>query len=281
MTVLVADILRAIDELAPFDLAEEWDNVGLLVGHPDRTVSSVMIGLDPTNDLLDEARRCCADTIITHHPLIFHPLSAVITDQSDGMLLEKAIVHQMTMIGCHTNLDSARGGVSDALANGLGLVDLQPLLPAVDPAKPGAGMGRVGRYEESLSSGQFVERLLKVLDLSTVQIAGVLPERVKKVALCGGSGSDLAQAALSCGADLYLSAEIKHSTGRWAEECGFCVIDGTHYGTELPVVALLAQRLREYSKSKGWSLAIQVSTTQRPPFQIVNKETIFQQENEL
>jgi len=271
MKVLVSDIIAAIDELAPFDLAQEWDNVGLQVGHPGRTVSSVLVGLDPTNELLDEACRCGADTIITHHPLIFHPLSDVITDQPDGMLLENAIVNQITWIGCHTNLDSAIGGVSEALANSLGLIDLHPLLSSGDLKQPGTGMGRIGRYDKSLPAGLFIEQLLKVLDLPSVQVAGILPERVKKVALCGGSGSDLVELAFSRGADLYLSSEIKHSTARWAEERGFCVIDGTHYGTENPVVALLALRLQKISKSKGWSLNVQVSRTQRPPFKNINK----------
>lgn len=281
MTLLVADIMTALDELAPFDLAEEWDNVGLLLGHKGKSVTSVLIGLDPTNELVDEAIRNGVDLIITHHPMIFHPLSSVMTDQPEGVLLEKAINNQITMIGCHTNLDSAVGGVNEALAAGLGLTELQPLCPSSNPARPGAGMGRIGSYENDLSAVDFVERLLNVLNLPAVQVAGSFPERIKTVALCGGSGSDLARTAFGCGADLYISAEIKHSTGQWAHESGFCVIDGTHYGTENPVVALLAKRLQQYCSSKGWSLPIQVSMTQRAPFQIINRENIltFQQEN--
>ncbi len=275
MTVLVADIIAAIDELAPFNLAEEWDNVGLLVGSPARTSSSVMIGLDATSELLDEAREFGADTVITHHPLIFHPLSSVITDQPEGMLLEKALVNQINVISCHTNIDNAIGGVNEALADGLGLENLHPLIPFVDPAKPGTGTGRIGQFDRGLSKNLFVERLLNVLQLSAVRVAGVLPERVEKVAVCGGSGSEYAKIAQARGADVYLTAEIKHSTGRWAEESGFCVIDGTHYGTEQPVVALLAKRLREYCKSKGWSLSVQTSKTQRPPFQIVSRADLM------
>ena len=274
MTVLVSDIMAAIDEFAPIDLAEEWDNVGLLVGRPGMTVSSVMIGLDPTAELFAEARRCGSNMIITHHPLIFHPLVSVITDQPDGALLEKAIVDQVAVVGCHTNLDKAIDGVSVALARELGLVALKPLLPSSDPSYPGTGLGSVGKYERSMSSSRFVKRLLEVLNLSAVQVAGVLPERVRKVALCGGSGSEFAQAAYECGADLYLSAEIKHSTGRWAEGCGFCVVDGTHYGTEQPMVARLAERLRLYGESKGWSLVVRVSKTQRSPFQLVSREGV-------
>lgn len=271
MTVSVADILAAIDELAPFELAEEWDNVGLQVGFSGGTVSSIMVGLDPTNDLLDEVLESGADTLITHHPLIFKPFSAVITDQPEGEMLERVIRHKITVIGCHTNLDNAVGGVNDVLAEWLGLEELQPLIPFMESGRSGAGTGRIGQYDEGISKDLFMERLLNVLGLSEVQVAGVLPERIRKVGLCGGSGSGFAQVAMAGGADLYLSAEIKHSTARWAEQSGFCVIDGTHYGTERPVVDYLAEKLGEYCKAKDWALPVHVSQAQKPPFRKMSR----------
>ncbi len=271
MTLRTAELLTAIDQLAPFELAEEWDNVGLLVGQKDREVSSVLIALDLTFDLLEEALEKGADTIISHHPLIFRPLSAVITDQHIGRLVEKAIANRITIIGCHTNLDNVTDGVSDALGHGLGLSGLRPLQPVESSVKPGSGLGRIGEYGAPLSSQEFIERLLDILGLDVVQIAGDLPKGIKTVGLCGGSGSELAQAAYQQGADCYLSAEIKHSTGRWAEDCGFCVIDGTHYGTEKPIVSLFAEKLREYGKNNGWPIEVAVSRRQQPPFQMIGK----------
>ncbi len=269
MTVQTADILTAIDELAPFDLAEEWDNVGLLVGSNEREVSSILVGLDLTGDLLDEAVASGADTIVSHHPMIFRPLSAIRVDQHIGRLLEKALANRITVIGCHTNLDSVSGGVSDALGQILGLTDLRPLQPVECSTKPGSGMGRIGEYATPMSGRGFITKLLEALGLDGVHIAGRLPEQVKTVGLCGGSGSELARVAYEKGADCYLTAEIKHSTARWAEESDFCVIDGTHYGTEQPVVGRFAEKLVDYGKKKGWSIDVNVSKRQSPPFQLI------------
>ncbi len=106
---------------APFSLAEAWDNVGLLVGNPEQEVTAVLAGLDPTNSLVDEAIKKGANTIITHHPVIFKPLSAINTAEPSGRLLEKALANRIAIIGCHTNFDSASQGVSDYLALQLGL----------------------------------------------------------------------------------------------------------------------------------------------------------------
>ncbi len=275
MTVKTADILTAIDELAPFDLAEEWDNVGLLVGSAERDVLSILIGLDLTGDLLDEAVESGADTIVSHHPMIFRPLSAIRLDQHIGRLLEKAVTNRITVIGCHTNLDSVSGGVSDALGQLLGLTNLRPLQPVECSTKPGSGMGRIGEYEMPLSGREFITKLLEALGLDGVQVAGRLPKQIRTIGLCGGSGSELARIAYEKGSDCYLTAEIKHSTARWAEEKGFCVIDGTHYGTEQPVVAGFAEKLVDYKKKKGWSIDVNVSRRQCPPFQLIRGDQIF------
>ncbi|MBE0583366.1 MAG: Nif3-like dinuclear metal center hexameric protein, partial [Desulfofustis sp.] len=171
----------------------------------------------------------------------------------------------------HTNLDSAEHGVNDVLAQRLGLTDLMPLI-AADPARTdGAGMGRIGRYPKAIKGSEFIDRVLGVLDLPSCDVAGSLPLLVQTVALCGGSGSELAEQALLRGADLFLSAEIKHHTARWAEACGFCVIDGTHYATEKPVVEDLVKNLRGAFRQRGWQVSVLETTTENHPFVRMNK----------
>jgi len=263
MSVYIHDLLVSLDLLAPFSLAESWDNVGLLVGSPEARITSILLGLDPSLRLLDEAIALGANTIITHHPLIFHPLTTVITDTPIGTFLEKALAHKINVISCHTNLDNSAGGTSDALAQALGLTGLIPLRPG---AIAGTGLGRIGLFDPPLAGAAFMDRLFHTLQLTTIQVAGTIPEQVKNVALCGGSGSELAETARARGADLYLSAEIKHSTARWAEECGFCVIDGTHYGTEQPVMPLLHAQLQELAATNNWPLTIFLTQTEQHPF---------------
>lgn len=273
MNVQVHQVLTALDRLAPFALAEEWDNVGLLVGNPEAETSTILLGLDPDLRLLDEALARGADTVITHHPCIFHPLSTIIITSPAGIFLEKALTHKINCIACHTNLDHAANGVSDALAWALGLTSIVPLRPGIILETGPTGLGRLGNLAPPLSGPAFINRLLRVLQLDTIQIAGKLPELIKTVALCAGSGSELAETARSQGADLYLSAEIKHHTARWAEECDFCVIDGSHYGTEQPVLPLLQRQIRKLADANNWPLEILVSQTQQHPFASVHKNT--------
>lgn len=265
----IQDILQLIETFAPAELAEKWDNVGLLVGDPHREVDSIIIGLDPTNRLVDEALSVGADTIITHHPVIFHPLSAIHTNNAAGKLLQKALANNLNIIACHTNLDSAEDGVNDVLAKALGLDQLIPLQPNGDDKQQ--GLGRVGVYHTPVSRNDFLKSLFTVLDLQTINVAGTIPQQISKVALCGGSGSDLASLALASGADLYLSAEIKHSTAIWANEVGFAIIDGTHYATEKPVTSYLARKLEKIIEQQQWHTIIQLTKTEQHPFVSENR----------
>jgi len=265
MAVRVKNILKILNQQAPFHLAETWDNVGLLVGNPEQQVTAVIAGLDPTNALVEEALARGANTIVTHHPVIFKPLSAINTADPAGRLLATALSNNISIIGCHTNFDSAEEGVSDYLGDQLGLGSLSPLVPAPDAQSP-TGIGRVGHYQPKIAGSEFLQRVLRVLQLPAVQTAGRIPAEIGCVAVCGGSGSDLAPAAFARGADIYLSAEIKHSTAIWAVENNFCIMDGTHYATEKPAVSLLVDKLSKASKEEGWNIEILQTIRETPPF---------------
>ena len=269
MGVTIQDIIVCLDEIAPFSMAESWDNVGLLIGDRSREVKSILIGLDPTNKLLDEAITKGADTIITHHPAIFKPLPSIDTAEPSGSFLEKALGAKLNIFSCHTNFDSAAPGVNDVLAELLGLTQVRPLV--VGNPEDDSGMGRIGSFERPVTWPEFIGAVHDMLDLDGLVVAGAMPDTVSVVALCGGSGSEFAQVARDSGADVYISAEIKHNVARWAEECGFCVIDGSHYATEKPAMHLLAERLREQISLKGWNIEIYETETEQHPFTIVNR----------
>ena len=243
MTPSVADIEQALFSWAPKELAESWDNVGLLAGSPAAEARGILLGLDPTSALLEAAQDLGANVVITHHPVIFHPLKALRTDQPTGHFLATAIKHDIHVIACHTNLDSAVGGVSDILARNMGLEDIIPLVLA-NCETPSCGLGRTGRYSMPLSPDQCIERLKSSCHPPWLLEAGNRPDQVSTVAVCGGSCSDFAQAALESGADLFITAEVKHSIARWAEEAGLWIIDGGHFATEQPAMEPLRQRLR-------------------------------------
>ncbi len=263
----VKDLLKTLDEIAAFGLAEEWDNVGLMLGEPNKSIKGILVALDPTEEVLAEAQEIGADCIITHHPLIFQPLKAIYTDQPMGRFLRRALENEISVIGCHTNLDQAVGGVNDVLADSLGMLDSRPLVPAEkNPEAPAIGFGRVGRLADPLSPEAFIGYLCDFFKLPVLRVAGQLPEEINIVAVCGGSGSDLAPAAYASGAQVYVTGEVKHSTARWAEAAGFCIIDAGHFATEYPVVESLVEVLQDVFTEKDISIPVTPSAKQQNPF---------------
>jgi dinuclear metal center YbgI/SA1388 family protein len=272
--ITVDDLLMMVEEIASFGLAETWDNVGLMIGDPAQTVSGILVALDPTERVLAEAVAAGINTIITHHPLIFHPLKNIRTDGVPGRFLQRAMADSVSVVGCHTNLDLATGGVNDVLAATLGLTDVRPLTvrsagrqTAMDQDPlPSPGFGRWGRLAAPMTGGAFVGHVQGALAAPVVRVAGRLPEEVAIVAVCGGSGSDLAEAAFRKGAQVYVTGEVKLSTARWAEASEFCILDAGHFATENPVVAALADILQKALTEKGWSLDVLTTRQQRDPF---------------
>ena len=263
-------LLSILNSIAPFAMAEPWDNVGLMAGDPDQQVNGILIALDPTEALIHEALSLKLNTILTHHPLIFHPLKTIHTNTPMGRMLKTALGHDLSLIACHTNLDRIAAGVSNALADTLDLHDTRPLTDQEPPAQDqNPGFGKIGALPAPLSSEEFLGRLLTALDAPGIQIAGSLPETIHTVALCGGSGSDLAETARNMGAQVYITGEVKHSVARWAEGAGFCVIDAGHYPTENLIVPALAETLKKACAAKGFSPKIAITAQQDNPMQWV------------
>ncbi|MBU0480576.1 MAG: Nif3-like dinuclear metal center hexameric protein [Proteobacteria bacterium] len=269
--VVLKDLLCLLEEIAASDLAEPWDNVGLMVGDPNQIVSGVLVALDPTEDVLVEAVNLGCNVLLTHHPLIFKPMKALVLDTYPGRLLAKAVTDGIAVVGCHTNLDKTAGGVNDALAKAIGLSDCGGLEVDNDE-NPGAGFGRIGRLSPARSFDAFSSGLMKALDLPVLRIAGPKPLQVEWVAVCGGSGSDLAEKACAAGAQVYVTGEVKHSTARWAEDAGFCVIDAGHYSTENMVVPALASLVRSRMQEKGVEINVKETGIQTSPFRVVFRD---------
>ncbi len=267
----VQDIINILEEIAPEELAQSWDNVGLLIGSPENRVSSILLALDPTIDLIKQACEVEADLLITHHPAVFHPLKSLRTDQPTGHFIHSALQASLNVIGCHTNLDSACGGVNDVLAGLLGLQETKPLLADSDHHYQDCstpGLGRVGRLSEPLSAAGFINLLNTTVAPSWLLEAGPRPDTIKRVAVCGGSCSDFAETAMIAGADVLVTAEVKHATACWARETGFWIIDGGHFATENPAMEALGQLLTERLDRTG--LKVQVETVdQEPPLKLI------------
>ncbi len=264
MVPTVNDIIEELFSWAPEELAEEWDNVGLQVGYPHWPVKNAVIALDVTPGVLAFALQVKADMVISHHPMIFTPLTRLDLSETTARLLAGFLRHEISVFSMHTNLDSVPGGVNDRLASLLGLEDLEPLVE--NALVKGAGLGRVGTLERPVSASEFVERIGTVLDRQVLAVAGALSGPVETVALCSGSGSSLFSEAVNRGADVYVSAEIKHSTAREAEARGIMVVDAGHFETERPVVYDIEKFLSQAAKDRNWDFEVQVFEGERSPF---------------
>lgn len=267
LTLTTSDLLATLDRLAPFALAEPWDNVGLMVGAPGHAVTGILVGLDPTETLLDEAIALGANTIITHHPLLFKPAKSIRTDQPLGRTLAKALGHGINIIACHTNLDVIANGVSDILAQHLGLTECQPL-ETTSITNNAMGFGRIGTLPQPTSGDRLLAKISAVLHCPALLVAGPIPATVSRVAVCGGSGSELAERALTLGAQVYVSAEIKHSTARWAETAGLCLVDAGHFATENCITTEFTHRIADTLTTAGYAIPVQATTTLQPPFTV-------------
>ena len=148
----VKDIVAVIEEFAPLAIQEGWDNSGLCVGSPENEVSSVLLALDCTETLVDEAIECGADMIVTHHPLIFSGLKKISPEDQVGAAVIKAIRHGIAIYAAHTSADKVIAGVSGAMAAKLNLTDVQIL----DEDGEGTGLGVVGNLPQPLTAEQMI-----------------------------------------------------------------------------------------------------------------------------
>ena len=220
------DILRVLDGIAPFDLAEKWDNVGLLVGDADQEIRKAVISLDPALDVIIKAEETGCDLIITHHPLFIEPLKNLnlkdVTALKTGRLLKAGI----SLVAMHTNLDAAEGGVADILALALGLRGIES-----------KGYFRVGTIEPAP-----LYDWVKALPFKNARISDT-GKKAGRIAACPGSGMSLWREAVDAGCDTIVTGDVKYHPAMEAFENGLNVVDLGHYGTESIIVGPFAERL--------------------------------------
>lgn len=310
-----------LDAAYPPETAQQWDAVGLVCGDPAAPVRTVLLAVDPVTEVVDEAIEAKADLLVVHHPLLLRPVHSVATTTPKGRAVHRLIEAGCALYVAHTNADTARPGVSDALARMLGLDDLRPLVPtpgddrfsvtttatqagvhdvldaavragavgicdgrspgqapdaparlvvevehaaldrvvaAVRAAGPdpdvhidvhrlevsGTGIGRVGTLTEPTTLERFALAVAEALPHTPqgVRVSGDPDAVVRTVAVCGGSGDDLFDAVRASGADVFLTADLRHHPASEAPE-GLALLDAAHWATEWPWLVDAARRL--------------------------------------
>ncbi|MGH3951057.1 MAG: Nif3-like dinuclear metal center hexameric protein [Pseudonocardiaceae bacterium] len=206
----VGDITAALDAAYPPVLAEPWDAVGLVCGDPGEPVHRILVCVDVVEATLAEATELDAQLIVAHHPLLLRGVHGVAADTSKGRLVHRMIRSGIALFCAHTNADSANPGVSDALADTLGLTVLGPLAPHSEQGD--TGIGRIGELSEPEPLAVFVRRVADALPRTQpgVHGAGDRDRPIRTVAVSGGAGDSYLAAATAAGVDAYVTADLRH-----------------------------------------------------------------------
>ncbi|MBR5203051.1 MAG: Nif3-like dinuclear metal center hexameric protein [Clostridia bacterium] len=240
----VKDIYNFIDSIAPFNMQEEWDNSGLIVGNENAEVTKILFALDATSDVIDQAIIYGADLIITHHPVIFKAISNVLCDS----LVYKLINHNISIICAHTNYDKAQDGVNDTLCK---IVGFDNFIKVENTCL------NIGNFEKEMSTDNFINHIKNVLDC--VVRYNNLSKDIKKIAVCSGSGSDYLSFAKELNCDALLTGDASHHAFLDAEEVDIVLVAAGHFETENIAIEPLMNRIKE-----KFSITCELATQKSP-----------------
>lgn len=231
----VRDIASAIERTAPLRLQEEWDNSGLQVGFPDADVRKVLVCLDVTEAIVDEAAAKGCGMIVSHHPLLFKPLAQVSDATYQQRCVVKALAAGIAIYSAHTSLDNAPGGVNYKIAELIGLQGLEWLVPQ---AGGEGGSGLIGTLPEAERDSDFLRRIKHTFGVECLLHSECSGRPIKTVALCGGAGGFLMRDAVRQGADCFITGELHYHD--YFENDGMLLAEPGHYQSERYTIDLLA-----------------------------------------
>jgi dinuclear metal center YbgI/SA1388 family protein len=220
----INEVIQCLEDFAPLTLQEDFDNAGLQVGDVSQTLTGALLCLDVTEEIIDEALAKGCNLIVSHHPLLFHPLRSLSGKSYVERCVLRACKHDLVVYSAHTNLDNAPGGVNFHLAERLGLVNVEFLR--------GGGSGAIGELAQAESEENFLQKLKNTLGLSHLLHSPLTGRPIRKVALCGGNGAFLIDDAIARGADVFLTGEARYNDYYDVEKRLLLAVLG-HYETEV------------------------------------------------
>ena len=231
----VSDIINEVERLAPLTLQEDFDNAGVQVGDITQLASGVLLCLDITEEVLDEALDTGCNLIISHHPLAFKAFKSLTGKSYIERCMIKACKHDLVIYAAHTNLDNAPGGVNHQLADMLGLQKVQVLAPQKHPLTDQLGeigSGVVGTLLDDIDELSFLQQLKTVFRVSCIKHSPLTGRKIGKVAVCGGSGAFLIEQAIESGADIFITGEARYNDYYNVEDRILLAVVG-HYESEV------------------------------------------------
>lgn len=255
----LAEVINYLDyELHP-EYQEDYDNAGFLLGNPMVEYSGALVALDLTMDVIDEAHELGLNLIATHHPFIYSGVKRITTMDLTGRMIHRLIEYGISVYAAHTNLDNLKWGISGTLAEKLGMTKYRVLRVAEGKMNENVGGGVIGTLEKPIPTKEFINKIKEVLQIKNLRCSPLCKNEIRKVALCGGSGSFMIGDAIKNGADIYVTSDLKYHDFQRAEN-RIILCDAGHYETEQ-----FAKEIIYYVISKKFSnFACRISDSGNP-----------------
>lgn len=251
--------ISKVEQLCPLDLQESWDNCGFQVDVGHKEIKRVLVALEVTNEIIDEAIEQEADLILVHHPMLFSPVRKVLAGDVIGGYLQKLIKHDISVYACHTNFDKLDGGNNDYIG---ALLELE----RIRPFDQDNGFCRKGNTPFEKTFIELIHQAAEAFDIDErfFKTVGDLSKTIETVGWCSGAGTEFLEAAHREGCDVFITGDLKYHEAQMAKELGLCVLDAGHYGSEKIFVENMADMVR--LECKNDSIDVIESTVDINPF---------------
>ena len=256
----ISNVMKILNEWAPEADAQEWDNVGLLVGSEEDELTGILVALDVTTAIANEAKDSGLNLIITHHPIIFSPLYSLRKDEYPASVIVQLIKNDLSLYTMHTNLDIAEAGVNETLAEKLNLKQIKPF----DDSELGA-LCRIGELQSEVRMDDFLKELKSVLKVESLTYKGDTGQLIKTVALCSGAGGSFIETAVKMNADVFVSSDFKHSN--WLEAGDrIALVNAGHFESEEIVLDSIIDKLGR--RMDGVDISIRRAKSESKPYKL-------------
>lgn len=265
MSLKVEDLCNIIEDFAPVSLKEDYDNVGLMIGDKGAEVHSILVTLDCTMKVIDEAVENKCNMIVAHHPILFRKPSSITNETLLGRKIIKIIKNNINVYAAHTNLDSIKGGVNDTIVSLLGFNKTEFLFKDNNAVKE-AGIGRIIKLTESVTLKELCDIVKTKLKISNLRYAGNEDREIKSIAVINGSGQDFFEEARKAGVDCIITGDTSYHYVSDYAEMNIGIIDAGHFGTEWPAVAVMSEKLKKALNTRGINVPVLVSKNNIDPY---------------
>ena len=267
MSLKIKEFVEYMEEIAPAKLKESYDNVGFLIGDKEEKINKVLIALDATLEVIEEAKEKGVNLLITHHPLLFRKPSSITTDTLQGRRIIELIKNDINLYASHTNLDSVKNGMNDTIMNMLGFNTYEIL--EKNSFEEGSGIGRIGDLKEEKTLEEMCDLAKKALDLKFIKVVGAMDKKIKRVAVINGSGQDFFEKARIKGADLIITGDTSYHFVSDYMEMGVSIMDIGHFSSEWPLFKAIGYNIEKYLKSKDENIEVFISSRNKEPYNVI------------